>query len=243
MPVSRRTFVGAAASAALVPLLEPRLASAELAIIKPPRLVPGDTIGLVNPASAAFETLPIDVLTEALEALGLEVRLGEHYYERRGYFAGADEARAADVNACFADASVKAILARGGWGSARVLPLLDYELIRRNPKVVIGYSDVTALLLGIHARTRLVTFHGPAPTRRISFDYMRRVLFGAERVMMQNPRELKEEDVVQRENRIQTIRPGTARGRILGGNLTVLTTIIGSAYLPDWANAILFSRT
>jgi muramoyltetrapeptide carboxypeptidase len=210
-------------------------------LIKPPRLQPGDTIGLVNPATAAFETMPIDILNESLEALGLRVVHGESYFDRRGYFAGTDEDRAADINRFFADDSVKALLARGGWGAARVLPLLDYELIRNNPKIVYGYSDVTALLLGIHAKTGLVTFHGPyPPVKKFSADYMRRALFDAEAVRMENPTDVDDDETIQTDDRIQVMTPGTARGRILGGNLTVLTTIVGSEYLPDWSDCILF---
>ena len=104
-----------------------------------------------------------------------------------------------------------------------------------------GYSDVTALLLGIHAKTGLVTFHGPYPLKhKFSAAYMKRVLFDAEAAHMENPTDIDDDETVQIEDRIQTITPGKARGRILGGNATVLTTIIGSEYLPDWSNSILF---
>lgn len=235
--MNRRGFLGTLGAMTLGAAA--RLSSAPL--IKPPRLSPGDTIGLVNPATAAFETMPIDILKESLEALGLRVVLGESYFDRRGYFAGKDEDRAADINRFFADASVNAILARGGWGAARVLPFLDYDLVRSNPKIVYGYSDVTALLLGIHAKTGLVTFHGPyPPVQKFSAEHMKRTLFDAESVRMENPREIGDDETIQTEHRIQVMTPGTARGRILGGNLTVLTTIIGSGYLPDWSNSILF---
>jgi muramoyltetrapeptide carboxypeptidase len=209
-------------------------------IVKPPRLRAGDTIGLVNPATAAADTMPIEILQEGLEALGLKVVLGEHYWDRRGYMACADRDRAADINGFFADREVKALLARGGWGSARVLPHLDFDTIRANPKVLIGYSDVTALLLGVHAQTGLVTFHGPQPRTTFSAEHLRRVLFDAEAYLLENPKEVSSNETVQTKDRIRTLTPGTARGRILGGNLTVLTTIIGSEYLPQWDDCILF---
>lgn len=218
----------------------PALGAAQTKVVKPARLQPGDRIGLVNPATAAFETMPIEILRESLEALGLEVVLGEHYFDTRGNLAGKDEDRASDINGFFADASVKALLARGGWGSARVLPFLDLETIRQNPKVLIGYSDVTALLVGIHARTGLVTFHGPQPRDELSAEWMRRVLFDAEAPLLENPRGITPGLTVQTEHRIQTLRGGKARGPLLGGNLTVLTAIMGSEYLPDWDGAILF---
>jgi muramoyltetrapeptide carboxypeptidase len=133
---------------------------------------------------------------------------------------------------------------RGGWGSSRVLPHLDYGMIRKNPKVMVGYSDITALHLAIQAKTGLVTFHGPNGMGRWdewSLDYFKRILFSAESVTMENPTTLSDRNALaQTENRVQTITSGTARGRLLGGNLTVLTTILGSPYVPSFAGAILF---
>jgi muramoyltetrapeptide carboxypeptidase len=107
---------------------------------------------------------------------------------------------------------------------------------------VLGYSDITALLLSIHAKTGLVTFHGPNGMGRwdeFSVNWVKQILFDAQAVTLENPHD-KGEFLVQTENRIQTITPGTARGRILGGNLSVLTAIMGSPYLPSWDNCILF---
>ncbi len=242
--MNRRTFVGAAAMTAAAATLSSRAgAQQRLPAIKPPRLMPGDTVALVAPASATFKTIELDIAKESLEALGLQVRIGGHLLDRHGYLAGLDRDRAEDINRFFADRSIKAILPiRGGWGSSRLLPFLDYDVIRRNPKIVLGYSDITALLLAMHARTGLVTFHGPNGMGRwdeFSVGWVRRILFEREAVTMENPRE-KGEFLVQTENRIQTITPGVVRGRILGGNLSVLTAIMGSPYLPDWDNTILF---
>ena len=209
-------------------------------IIKPDRIRPGDKVGLVNPATAAFEAQPIEIMVEALESLGLDVILSSNYYNRHGYFAGIDAARANDLMEFFRDSSVKMIFARGGWGSARVLPLLDYDTIRRNPKVLLGYSDATALLTGIYAKTGLVTFHGPSPLNKFSAGYFGRVVMNGELVTMINPTDVADDSLVQTENRIQTITGGKANGRILGGNLTVLTAIMGSGYLPNWDDSILF---
>ena len=125
-----------------------------------------------------------------------------------------------------------------------MLPYLDFDVIRRNPKVVLGYSDITALLLGIHAKTGLVTFHGPNGMGRwdeFSVDYFRRILMQGEAVTFENPRKLSDRNALtQTEHRTQTITGGKARGRLLGGNLTVLTTVIGSPYLPQWDGAIFF---
>jgi muramoyltetrapeptide carboxypeptidase len=227
-------------------LLSSRQASpASPSTILPARLSPGDTVGVVAPASATFQTVDIAIARESLEALGLKVRIGTHVLSRHGYLAGQDKERAADINTFFGDSDVRAVLPiRGGWGSSRVLPHLDYDLIRNNPKVVVGFSDITALHMGIQAKTGLVTFHGPNGMGRWdewSLDYFKRVVFAGEAVSMENPTKLSDRNALaQTEHRVQTITPGTARGRLLGGNLTVLTAILGSPYVPSFDGAILF---
>src|SRR6476661_3316647 len=150
--MNRRRFLqsmGVVSLAAQLP--SPRVNAAPLPPIKPKRLAPGDTVTLVSPASATFNSVDLQIAKESLEALGFKVKAGDHMLERHGYLAGEDKARADDINKAFADKSVAAVHAiRGGWGSARVLPYLDFDSIRRNPKVIIGYSDITALLLSIH---------------------------------------------------------------------------------------------
>lgn len=243
----RRRFVqslGIVSLAAQLP--SPAASTAPLPTLKPKRLAPGDTVVLVSPASATFNTVDLQIARESLEALGFKVKTGEHMMERHGYLAGEDKARADDINKAFADRSVSAVHAiRGGWGSARVLPHLDFETIRRNPKVLIGYSDITALLLSIHARTGLITFHGPIGLGRWdawSLDYYKRVLLNGEQVTYSNKQGISPDRnaLTQVEFRTLTITPGKARGRLLGGNLTVMTAILGSPYVPDWDGAILF---
>jgi muramoyltetrapeptide carboxypeptidase len=200
--------------------------------------------GLIAPASANFLSADIEIAQEVARALGLEPRLGTHVRDRHGYLAGRDEDRAADLNRCFADPQVRAVLAiRGGWGCARTLPHLDWDAIARNPKVLAGYSDITALHCGIHARTGLVTFHAPNALGAwppFSVEQFRRVAFDGEAVAMANPPGTAEERLVQRGHRTRTITPGTARGRLVGGNLTVLTALLGSPYVPSLDGAILF---
>lgn len=213
--------------------------------IRPARLRPGDTVGLVAPASATFQQVELDIARESLEALGLKVKVGRHIMDRHGSLGGQDKDRADDINRFFDDSSVKAVLpTRGGWGTSRLLPLLDYDTIRRNPKVLMGFSDITALLNGVHARTGLVTFHGPNAGGRwdeYSVALVKRVLFDGEAVTFDNPKETSDRNVLtQTENRIRTITPGRATGRLLGGNLTVLTAILGSPYVPNFDQAILF---
>ncbi|WP_202842260.1 S66 peptidase family protein [Luteimonas saliphila] len=241
----RRDFLGnAALAAALLPLAAVRSASAAPhARLLPVPLAPGDTVCLVSPSSAVDDSFDLQLAREAMEALGFRVKTGAHYAARRGHLAGTDAQRAGDINAAFADRDVKAIVcARGGSGAARLLPLLDYDAIRANPKALLGYSDVTALHSAIHARTGLVTFHGPIGAgswNRFNVDQFRRVFFERELMRYENLVEAGDE-LVPRKNRTVTITGGKARGELVGGNLTVLTAIAGSPYVPDFGGRILF---
>ena len=243
--MNRRHFLGGTALAATFW----SLAAPAAATSSPPRrllpvpLAKGDTIGLVSPSSAFEDSFSLQLAREAMEALGFVVKTGAHYGDRRGHLAGSDADRAGDLNAMFADRSVKAIVCtRGGSGAARLLPLLDYAAIQRNPKVLLGYSDITALHCAIQARTGLVTFHGPIGSgswNRFNVQQFQRVLLDRELVEYRNKLEQGDE-LVPRQNRIVTIRGGRARGQLVGGNLTVLTALAGSPYLPDFTGKILF---
>ena len=234
--LNRREFISAAGAISLLP----SLGDAQNTLIKPPRLRAGDRVALVSPATAAFETEQTRIWVAALESMGFEVELGENYYNRHGYFAGEDAARASDINQLFADPEIKMIFARGGWGAPRLLPLLDYDMIRDNPKVLLGYSDATALLSAVHAQTGLVTFHGPSPLNNFSAQHFRRVIMNGETYTLSNPDFITTNTLVQTENLIRTMHSGKASGKILGGNLSLLTAITGSKYLPDWDGCILF---
>ena len=209
----------------------------------PPPLNPGDTVALVSPSKATDEALDLQIAQEVMQALGFKVKTGQHLASRRGHLAGTDAERAGDLNAMFADPQVKAIIClRGGSGAARLLPLLDYDLIRRNPKVLLGYSDITALHNAIHAQTGLVTFHGPNGTgswNAFNADQFRRVFFNRELMQYQNVIDAKGE-LAQRQNRTITLSGGKAQGELIGGNLTVLTALAGSPYLPKFDGKILF---
>jgi muramoyltetrapeptide carboxypeptidase len=240
--VSRRAFLGlgvAGAAALLLPLSASSGAHAEpppeppLPPVKPPRLQPGDTVGLINPARVPPKADDVDYIRARLRALDLEVRPSGHLLDP----AATDEHRAQDINEMFADPAVKAMLPlRGGWGSAGVLPYLDYEQARRNPKVVMGYSDVVALLLALRARAGLVTFHGPVGVSRwepFTVECLRQVLFEGQRAQLYNP------DGATRPQNMRTLVPGRATAPLSGGNLTVLSSLIGSPYLAH-EDAILF---
>ena len=201
-------------------------------VVRPPRLKAGDTIGLVNPAGPTYHAMDLDIVEEILAALGLNVKRGRHLMDRYGYLAGRDEDRAADVNAMFADPAVDAIFAvRGGWGCNRILHLIDYDLIRRSPKIFMGYSDITSLLLALYARAGVVTFHGPVGTstwNSFSLDYFRRILFEGEAVQFENPGK-DEDDLAQLSDRVETITPGKATGIRLSGNRLTTGRAISAA--------------
>ena len=210
----------------------------------PEALQEGDTIGIVSPASAIFESEPYEIAKESFEAMGLKVKFGKNTRNRYGHLAGTDEERAEELNEMFRDKSIKAIIAlRGGSGAARILDKLDYEAIRKNPKIFIGYSDITALHLAIFEKTGLTTFHGPVAVstwNSFSSDYLKRLLFEKEAITYNNPTE-KGDELVQTKNRIRVIKEGTVKGELLGGNLSVLTGIMGSEYFPkDWTGKILY---
>ncbi len=211
--------------------------------VKAPRLRPGDVVGLVEPAGFTDDLFDLDVVQETIVAMGLKPRPARHLLDRHGYLAGKDEDRAADLNAMFADREVKAVFAvRGGWGCARILPYLDFTTIRANPKLLIGFSDITALHMAFAARAGFTTIHGPNAASswpRFSWEAFRAIAFDGATPLLTNP-QAKEDRLVPLGGRIRTFGSGRASGRLLGGNLTVLTALMGTGWLPDFTGAILF---
>lgn len=210
-------------------------------VIKPAHLEPGDTIGIIAPASPPRDPDAIDCGVAWLEQLGFRVKLAKHVRARAGFLAGTDTERAADLMQMFADPKVKAILCvRGGYGTGRLLPLVDYGLIRRNPKVFVGHSDVTALLCAIRARANLVTFHGPMLTG--AFAKANLPAFTRESFLRTIMRPEAAGSICQGYNRrtVTTLHNGVAKGELVGGNLSVLCTLIGTPYQPVFRARILF---
>ena len=242
----RRQFIastGAATLAALASGASPAQAQPKTGVIKPPRLKPGDTLGLIHPSSATFQKMDLEIAIDNLKALGFNVKVGAHALDRYGYLAGKDVDRAADINAFFADSSVQGICAvRGGWGAARLLLYLNFDVIAKNPKVLFGYSDITALHMAIPAKTGLVTFHAPtgfSAWNELSASWFKRITVDGESAQFVNEPDFKGR-IAPVGNRTQMIRPGKAEGRLMGGNLTVLAHLIGTPYLPDFTGRILF---
>ena len=211
---------------------------------KPPRLRPGDTVGLVEPAAFSDDPEQIEAVKSTIRAMGLVPLVGRHVGTRHGYLAGTDRQRAADLDAMFANDEVRAVFAvRGGWGSARLLPLLDWKTIRANPKLLIGFSDITALHLAFAARAGFPTIHAPnagGSWPEISWNSLWHLAFAGATPTFRNPAADAGDPTAQERWRTTAIRSGKARGRLLGGNLSVLTALVGTPWLPDFDGAILF---
>ena len=203
-----------------------------LPLIKPPRLRPGDLIGIISPAGPVDESeLKPDL--ELLESSGFRIHIAPHVYDRQGYLAGDDEARLSDLHGMFQDRKTKAIFcARGGYGTLRLLDRIDYDLIRENPKIIVGYSDITALLMAITKKTGLVTFHGPM-VRGLSAlnDNSRESLFNL--ISSDQP-------VSFRPMAGNPLISGSATGPLIGGNLSLICYVVGTPFLPSLEGCILF---
>ncbi len=224
------------------PPLRSRPTVDEVPPIKPPALVTGATIGVVAPASGATRS-EIGGAHAALQRLGFNVKLGNHLTKQFGYLAGSDEERAAEFMQFVRDPEISCVMAvRGGYGVMRILPLLDFEEIRRNPKIIVGYSDITALVNAVYQKSGMMAFHGPVATS--AFDGY--TLQSFERTLMSaRPAGVFEESdefmgMVFGEARATTIVPGQASGRLVGGNLTLVTAVMGTPYEIDTTGKILF---
>ena len=194
---------------------------------KPKSLSAGARIGVVNPAYW-LEPERLQRAVGVFEELGYELVLGKSTRLMENQYAGSAAERAADIMTMFTDASIDAIIcARGGYGGNRVLPLLDYDVIRDNPKIFIGYSDITGLLASIAQRSGLVTFHGPMLTTfdeqtvQYNLDTLQQVLSGRSDVQIKSPAACK----------VRTLKPGIARGPAWGGNLVMVNSRLGPQFL------------
>lgn len=239
---SRRYFLRAAGLMATASVLIPdtvlasTISTSTKTKIKPPALKVGDTIAITSPAGAVWDQAQVETFSTILKGFGFKIVLGKTLTEKFGYFAGTDEFRANELNAFFADQSIKGIFCmKGGWGCARLLDKLNYELIEKNPKVLIGFSDITTLLIAITAKTGLVTFHGPVGNsgwNTWTSEVFKNVTMNTKSLpVFINP--ITEDAIV-------SINKGKASGQLVGGNLSVITSLMGSDYLPDWKNKILF---
>lgn len=219
-------------------------AAATHKMIKPKRLREGDLVGLITP-SGHVSGDKIDKSVRNIEALGLRVKLGKHLREARGNYAGAVWQRLEDLHAMFADPEVKGIwAATGGSGAISLLPHIDYKLIRKNPKALVGYSDITALHLAIGRKAGLVTFHGPVASSSFSeyaVRHLRAVLMEPQDQYVIHMSPGNALQVAQRPNfALRTLQHGVREGRLTGGNLSLVAALAGTPYGTEYAKAILF---
>jgi muramoyltetrapeptide carboxypeptidase len=214
--------------------------SEKLTVIKPKRLKDGDRIALVAPGSYISESELQDSVKN-LSDLGFQVTFTERLTLQNGYFSGTDSQRAEDLMEMFEREDVDAIMCvRGGYGCSRILALLDYNVIKKNPKILIGYSDVTALLYGIFKKTGLISFHGPVATstfNEFSVKNFKSVLMNPESTKkFFNANPTSDENIYG----VQSLVKGKAKGRLVGGNLSIMVSLIGTKYDVDYSNKIIF---
>jgi len=208
-------------------------------IIKPPHLKKGDLIGLISPASTPDNLERINQGVKYFERLGYRVVVGKNVGKFRGYLAGTDEERHHDLHSMFAHKDVKAIFCiRGGYGSIRLLDKIDFNLIKKNPKIFVGYSDITTLQLAIFQRTGLITFSGPMA----AVDFAGEVHPFTEEVFWKMVTSTKPFGKFHNPDnqKINCLTKGKANGILLGGNLSLVVSLLGTNYLPKFDKSILF---
>jgi len=211
---------------------------ASTGILKPGRLKKGDLIGIVTPASPIADASRIEKGVQYLERLGYRVSVGVHVGRVQGYLAGTDEERLADLHTMFTDRRVKAVIAvRGGYGTPRLLSGLNFRLISQNPKILVGYSDMTALQLAVWRKCRLITFHGPMAGVEMAntIDPFTEEMFWRSVTSME-----KLGFISFPASSPESISPGKATGRLLGGNLSLVVSLLGTRYFPDATDSVLF---
>ncbi len=195
-----------------------------------------DKVGLVSPASFITEEKLANAINN-LKSFGLKPFYFDSVLDKYGYFAGTDNARAEELNKMYADKSVKAILCvRGGYGTSRIADLLDYDLIKKNPKPLIGYSDITALLTAIYLKTGQIGFHGVVGASKFN-DFTAN---NFKEMFFKKTQVVKLKVLKTNENEYYTITSGKASGKLVGGNLAILTSLLATKYDADWANKIVF---
>jgi muramoyltetrapeptide carboxypeptidase len=205
-------------------------------MIKPKSIKVNSTIGVVSPSYWLDENV-LKNTAKFFTDIGYNIKISKSNSLQWGPFAGTPQERADDLHRMFADPKIDAVMcARGGYGANRVLPLLDYDLIRKNPKIFIGYSDITAYLTSITQKTNLVTFHGPMLTTYkkswINYNYnlMNRVLTGENNINIEPPESLK----------TRILKDGTASGPLWGGNMSLLINRLGTSDALNTNGVILF---
>jgi muramoyltetrapeptide carboxypeptidase len=205
---------------------------------KSKKLIKGDLIGIISPASAVENDKLIQSGINYLEGLGYRTEIGNNVGKVRGYLAGTDEERVEDIHQMFSDKRVKAIFClRGGYGAFRLLDKIDYKLIRKNPKIFVGFSEITSLQMAFLCKADLMTFAGPMVASNFSNEISSYTEENFWRIISSNKRPGRID--LSSNNSLSKIRTGEISGELIGGNLSVFTSILGSGYLPKLKNKIL----
>ncbi|NWG28235.1 MAG: LD-carboxypeptidase [Ignavibacteriaceae bacterium] len=243
--MKRRNFIktistATVAAAATKPVLAGNHNYQRRRLIKPPKLREGDTIALVTPGSYITQQEQEESISN-LRSLGFNVTYTNRLMQKNGYFSANDKERAIDLNEMFERKDVRGIMcARGGYGCARILPYLDYDLIQNNPKVLIGFSDVTAIQYAIYKKSDLITFHGPVSISTFSSFSVKNF----RNVLLNPTQELELENSATGNNYnpygITIISQGKAEGELVGGNLSIVVSLIGTEYDIDFSGKIIF---
>ena len=210
-------------------------------LLKPERLCFGDTIGIVAPASAPPDPKAVDRAAAALERFGFKPKLAKNVRARLGFLAGTDRERAADLMAMFADKKVKAIIClRGGYGASRILERLDYDVIRRHPKILSGYSDITSLHFALAQKVNLISIHAPMLNGALADpkvpEFTKKSFF---RTVMEARPSGSICDGYEGKT-VSILRGGMAEGRLIGGNLSLICASLGTPFAPSFKGKILF---
>ncbi|MBT8380603.1 MAG: LD-carboxypeptidase [Ignavibacteria bacterium] len=243
--MKRRNFIKAISAASVAATITPHTVSNGIKtqqrnLFKPRRLSKGETIALVTPGSYITEKEKGQSIN-SIRKLGLNVTYSDRLMQKHGYFSATDKERAADLNEMFEREDVQGIMcARGGYGSARILPYLDYNLISNNPKPFIGFSDATAVHYALYKNSNLITFHGP-----VSISTFSRFSTKNFEDVLVNPTFETQMLNSNNENNynpygITTIAEGIAEGELVGGNLSIVTSLIGTEYDIDFSGKIIF---
>lgn len=220
----------------------PGAAAADDGWVRPKALKAGDTVGLITPATHVPDPDRLALAERTMKYFGLRMKMGKNAGKRMNDYRTSIEERLDDLHAMFRDKTVDAVFAiRGGYGSMHLLDRIDYDLIRRNPKIFLGYSDITAMHLAINKHSKLITFHGPITLSRFTDytqKYFRKALFEAQPIgTVTNPPEANE---LRPSHSLRTIRPGIASGPLIGGNLTLISNTMGTPYEIETKDKILF---
>lgn len=204
------------------------------------KLVPGATLGFIGPSGAVRTADAIERAVAETERMGFRVKLGESCGQAYGYLSGTDEVRARDVNSMFLDDEVDAIFClKGGYGTMRMLDLLDYDAIRSHPKIFVGYSDITAMHIAMLQKSDLATFHGPMPVSCWADGPMDDFTRGSLLNTLMNHEPIGE--IVNPAGYAKkTVVPGVCEGELVGGNLSLIVGLLGTPYELDTKGRILF---